>query len=147
DPGELLLGELNCIACHGGSDDLRDRLSSKQPPALGEAGARLTPQILKAFLTAPHAEKPGTTMPDVLATLPAREKREVVDDLVHYLASLGEADAGPAIAAEPFKLEQGKRLYHSVGCVTCHEPFEPPTGASAIPAGLKETSVPLGNLA
>jgi mono/diheme cytochrome c family protein len=147
DRGELLLGELNCIACHGGGEGLRGRVASKQAPALGEAGARLTPQFLKAFLSNPHAEKPGTTMPDVLASLPAREKAEVVDGLVHYLASLGAADTGPAIAAEPFKVEQGKRLYHSVGCVTCHEPFEPPTGASAIPAGLRETSVPLGNLA
>src|SRR5260221_462312 len=64
--GELLLGELNCIACHQASDPVKARLLSKDSPRLGEAGLRITPQYLRALLANPGAEKPRTTMPDLL---------------------------------------------------------------------------------
>lgn len=145
DRGEVLLGELNCVACHPGTAEFKTRLSSKQPPVLANAGTRLTPQFLKSFLANPQTEKPGTTMPDVLGALDAGKKAEVVDALANYLASLGKPEANGAVSAEPFKMEQGKKLYHTVGCVACHEPFEPATGGDSIPVSLKKTSIPLGH--
>src|SRR5258707_9110109 len=64
-PGELLLGELNCVACHQAEASVKTRLFSRESPRLGEAGLGLTPQYVRAFLTNPSAEKPGTTMPDL----------------------------------------------------------------------------------
>src|SRR5215510_9900071 len=49
DSGEILLGELNCLACHAATDPIKARLASKEPPFLGEAGSRITPQYLRAF--------------------------------------------------------------------------------------------------
>src|SRR5207302_211108 len=64
--GELLIGEVNCVACHQASAEIKGRLFSRQSPRLSGAGLRLTPQFLRAFLSNPSAEKPGTTMPDLL---------------------------------------------------------------------------------
>lgn len=63
-------------------------------------------------------------MPDMLAGLHGAERDDVVEDLVHYLASLG----GP-LPLEPFQatdgmLEEGRQLLHEVGCVACHVPEE-----------------------
>jgi mono/diheme cytochrome c family protein len=81
--GELLFGELNCIACHGADEAVQTRLMSNPSPRLENAGNRLTPQFLRSFLTRPQREKPGTTMPDVLGHLTTNEKSETVDALVH----------------------------------------------------------------
>jgi len=147
DQGELLFGELNCVACHGTDKTTQIRLMSKAAPSLENAGDRLTPQFLQSYLANPQFEKPGTTMPNALDHLSVGERAETVDALVHYLASLGNHQDVAAIAADPFRMEQGKQLYHTVGCVTCHEPFEPAPGSKNIPASLKQQSAPLGNLA
>jgi len=50
--GSLLLGELNCAACHpatGGAE----HLTKRQPPKLGEVGRRVTPQYLRVSRKAP----------------------------------------------------------------------------------------------
>ena len=64
--GRALLGELKCTACHTGDERHADYLLPKESPQLAGVGARVTPQYLRAFLTNPHATKPGTTMPDAL---------------------------------------------------------------------------------
>jgi mono/diheme cytochrome c family protein len=63
DRGQLLLGELNCVACHKAEGAVR--VEGKGAPELANAGARLTPQFLTAYLSDPHGIKPGATMPDV----------------------------------------------------------------------------------
>jgi CxxC motif-containing protein (DUF1111 family) len=56
--------------------------------------------------------------------LPAHERGDVLEALVHFLAAQG----GPLLPQEQFvdprALESGRQLYHSVGCVACHEPQE-----------------------
>src|SRR5207253_3334779 len=54
DSGEILLGELNCVACHQAGEAIKARLASKKPPLLGDVGARATPQYLRAFLSNPQ---------------------------------------------------------------------------------------------
>src|SRR5258706_14556145 len=54
DVGEVLLGELNCAACHGADSRVTTRLASRQSPRLGEGGMRLTPQFLRALLADPQ---------------------------------------------------------------------------------------------
>jgi mono/diheme cytochrome c family protein len=135
--GRLLLGELNCTACHQASGSAEARILRKQAPILDTVGSRIKPAYLRAFLNDPHGEKPGTTMPDLLAGLPEAQRKETVEALVHFLASTGGISETrldrPAVP-------RGKKLYHQVGCVACHGPqesTEPPLS----------TTVPLGNLA
>lgn len=163
DPGERLLGELNCVACHSGDAAVNARLVSKQAPLLGDAGARMTPQFLRAFLNDPQREKPGTTMPDLLHGMDEKEKAAAGDALVHFLVSHGGDKIPVAAAADEFRIRQGRLLYHEIGCVACHGPQEPlasiraraaSNGDPAQPqsdpgelARLRAASVPLDNLA
>ena len=122
--GELLLSELNCVACHSGGAAVEARLQSKTSPFLGENGITLTPQFIRAYLNDPHSEGQGRTMPDVLHGLRGAEKEQVIDELVHYLISRQRVDGEPPVGLDEFKLEQGRQLFHSVGCVACHAPQE-----------------------
>ena len=108
--GLLLLGELNCVACHRlpGAEGLPPRPA----PLLGDVGARLDPAALAAFLAHPAQFKPGTLMPRT--ALAAAE----VSALTAYLGTLGRPRAQPDLPAG--SVEAGRRLYHAVGCVACH---------------------------
>src|SRR5450755_3486146 len=55
EAGLLLLGELNCTACHRVEPGLAAHLNRKQAPILDGVGLRARPAFLRAFLAAPHA--------------------------------------------------------------------------------------------
>src|SRR5262245_18209189 len=80
-PGELLLAELRCAACHAPPADRQARLTPPPAPRLeGARGAlRLLPAYVRAWLSSPPREKPGTTMPDLLHGLRGGEKARTVD--------------------------------------------------------------------
>ncbi len=117
--GRLLLGELNCTSCHEADAALADYLSRKQAPVLDDVGSRVRVEFLRAFLSDPQATKPGTTMPELFVGLDDNEKRDRVEALVHLLASTGRpAEMVPVTPA----VKRGEELFHSVGCVACHDP-------------------------
>ena len=136
--GLVLIEELNCAACHTGDPSLAAR--SKKAPRLSEVGSRVNPGYLEAFIRDPHGTKPGTTMPDVLASLGAGDKKLAATELTHFLLSLKPNDFSlqppDAVAAQ-----QGKQLFHSRGCAACHSPRDD-RGTEL----LAKTSVPLGAL-
>ena len=96
--GSLLLGELNCLSCHkptaGNERSFAKHVQTKQAPILDEVGARARPEFLREYLAAPHKAKPGTTMPDLLASVDESERAATVEALVHFLASTGKAARG-----------------------------------------------------
>ena len=136
--GQVLIEELNCVACHTGPASMVAR--SKNAPRLAEVGSRVNPAYLEAFIRDPHGTKPGTTMPDVMAILSEEEKSKAALSLTHFLLSLKANDFSlqppDAVAAE-----QGKRLFHSRGCAACHSPRDA-KGTELLP----HTSAPLGAL-
>ncbi len=152
-PGEILISEMNCVACHEASEPVRTRLASRQSPRLGADGVRARPEWLRAFLADPQGTKPGTLKPDTLHTLPTEERAQAVEALTHFLVSLQTLDAASDPQVGPATLASGRRLYHEVGCVLCHAPEEPPPGvapsatATAELAKLQASSVPMGDLA
>jgi mono/diheme cytochrome c family protein len=117
--GELLLGELNCSACHQTDSPRIDR---KGAPDLSVAGSRITPQYLRAFLSDPHGVKPGSTMPDLLRDLDAATKQQDVEALTHFLFSLGGPVVPVPSPSDQGTVELGRKLFQSVGCVACHAP-------------------------
>ena len=137
--GQLLLGELSCTACHAGEP------VPKRGPRLNGAGNRLQPDWMRAFVLAPRTTKPGTTMPDVLRSLPADERERAADALVAFLATqtepFPELKAG---GANPLPHEfwnkgdatRGRELYHRVGCVACHAPDPTFDGGHTKPSAL-----------
>lgn len=142
DEGQFLLDELNCIACHARQDSNGSKSSPRTSPNLQTIGSRVSGQFLRAYLNQPASEKPGTTMPDLMHSLDAKERTDAVDELVHFLASLHDGAQVQAAGSNPFKMTQGRSLYHQVGCVACHAPQE-----TANPSQWLTNSVPLGPLA
>lgn len=119
---ELNASRARCTACHAAES--AQRIAPEEAPRLDDVGARKTPEGLRKWLSDPHAAKPGTAMPDLLATLPERERESTLDVLVHYLAAQGGPLRPEAGAVDLRTLESGRKLFHSVGCVACHEPQE-----------------------
>lgn len=146
DPGERLLAELHCTACHNAGPQVEQRLRTPPAPQLHTAGARLRADFLRAWLASPLTVKPGTTMPDVLGALSPSERAEAVEDLTQFLLSFapGAPEPSPPPAGGELAFQQGRVLYHQVGCVACHAPFEPAAqlfpqsvGAPTDPEGLR----------
>ena len=119
--GQVLIEELNCVACHASEGSLKAR--SKQAPRLSQVGSRVNPAYLERYIAAPHETLPGTSMPDVLAALDPEERRHTARAITHFLLSLrkNEFSLQPpdAVAAG-----HGQRLFVSRGCVACHLPPE-----------------------
>ncbi|MBW3541851.1 MAG: c-type cytochrome [Planctomycetes bacterium] len=136
--GRLLLGELGCVACHrAGESAPSGWIDRKQAPVLDSVGRRVRVEHLRAFLADPQGVKPGTTMPNLFAALPADERNRRVEALVHFLATTGNTIEQ---AFDRKQIPAGQKLFHEVGCTACHAPqVGEPLRASV--------SVPLGNVA
>ena len=135
--GQVLLGELNCAQCHGAPD--AKRVLTKGAPDLSDAGARMTPQYLREYISNPHGMKPGTTMPDLFHSSDPHAKQGAVEFLTEYLVSLGGPIQPSGEDGNTLLVDQGRKLFQSVGCVACH--------AVENGAASKVPSVPLPNLA
>ncbi|MEZ6058318.1 MAG: family 16 glycoside hydrolase [Planctomycetaceae bacterium] len=134
--GRLLAGELACTKCHQAGEELAQELLVKEPPVLTEVGGRVHADWIQRFLNDPHGVKPGSTMPNMLASLPDAERAAAATAITNFLASTGKlAEAMP----DPKSAQKGANLFHSVGCVQCHAPRDGRT----VPAG---SSVPLGEV-
>jgi len=111
--GFVLVRELGCASCHPGAG-----LASEPAPRLERVGARLSPGAIEAALAA------SARMPDCLAGLGKRELAAARVDLTHFLAALGGPLEPVPVSSDALTIERGRQLYHAVGCVACHEPFE-----------------------
>lgn len=134
--GQLLLGELNCVACHAAEGLAATTVAAKKAPILDHVGKRVRPEFLREFLLNPQAAKPGTTMPHVLAGGSDAERAAQAESLVHFLSLTGALVEGSATAPA---VKRGEQLFHQIGCVACHDRQTP--GAESLP-----DSVPLGTL-
>lgn len=133
--GQLLLGELNCTSCHATTEPT---LAKKQAPILDGIGQRVKAAYIQRYLANPAGEKPGTTMPHVLANDP--EKDQKVQALTALLASTGPTkELRPDLKA----VLRGRDLFGKVGCTACHgqRDLNGEPAKSTFPH-----AVPLGNL-
>jgi mono/diheme cytochrome c family protein len=135
--GRLLLGELNCTACHAADGSLAAWLAPKPAPVLDSVATRVKPEYLRRFLADPQATDPGTTMPHLFAGVDAGKRSEQVEALVHFLASGG---AVQELRSDPAAAKRGDNLFHTIGCAVCH-------GARRDGAERLATDVPFGDLA
>ncbi len=136
--GDLLAGELRCIACHQAPVD-SGRFQLPAAPDLSEAGSRISPEFLIRFISSPHSADATTSMPDMLATYPEAERASISRAITHYLISLAEKAFDPTPVPEnPGALSKGRELFHSIGCVVCHTP----DGATPEPSDVSLAHVP-----
>ena len=123
--GYVLLGELNCTACHAATEKQAAWLSPKAAPRLANIGSRASAEWLQRHLAAPHTAMPGTTMPDVL-----RGNAEHAEALTHYLLSLAPVKFS-RVMPDRAAVARGDSLYHRIGCVACHAPQNTTTSLAA----------------
>lgn len=114
--GLLLLAELNCVACHKAPEGWREQLSPKPGPDLSGVGSRLDADTIWLMVRSPQHRKKGTQMPGLFAG--EEGDAEKVEAITEYLASLKK----PAPPMPKGDVKRGRQLYHTVGCVACHEP-------------------------
>lgn len=119
--GELLISELRCAACH--VDTEPQPLLERSAPDLSNVGARIAPDYLRRFLASPSTMHPGTTMPDLLASESDSQRDEIAEALTHFLVEQSAHPFESEVADKP-DLNSGKELFHSVGCIACHNPRE-----------------------
>ncbi|QOV90271.1 cytochrome c family protein [Humisphaera borealis] len=152
--GKLLVTELSCTACHAAPQDAE--LQPKKGPILDGIAMRVSADWLRAFLADPQKAKPGSTMPDMLAALPADKRAGAVEALVHLLATQTKTDGKPEKLSGNISADRGMLLFHEIGCVSCHAPdpaFKPlaaPTpaanAATKVVGDTPARSVPLPDL-
>lgn len=134
EAGSYLLGELSCVKCHTGENDLG--VLERTAPILDGVGSRVQLEHLRAFIADPQLTKPGTLMPAIFAGFETTEREQNVEALVHFLATTGSLhEVGPNAVA----VGKGEKQYHTLGCVACH-------GSRKEGAPDLVTSVPLGKL-
>jgi mono/diheme cytochrome c family protein len=131
--GRVLIAQLGCTACHAAE---HAQLVNRSAPLLGQVGGRLRPDHLLKFISAPHATKAGTAMPDVFHAVSGDKKARQTEAIASYLLSTGRLidRSGDSAAAK-----RGEDSFHTVGCAACHAPRR---GA----ADWDATSFPLGDL-
>lgn len=123
--GMLLAQRRNCAACHHSRNpELQRKLLVAPAPNLAGIGSRVQPDWLRRWLVAPRELIASSTMPQ-LFQLDGTDDA-AIDDLIHYLMSLTGAENPSHSTPSPELIERGRRLYHTVGCVPCHGPFESP---------------------
>ena len=140
EAGLLLFDELGCANCHSTAGPAAAHGLPKSGPVLDNAGRRLDPAWISAYLAAPRDAHPGTTMPDLLGGLPADRRNRTVLALTHYLAASGPFVAVGGPGAEQGKPDAGRAIYERSGCAACHGSRV--AGAAALP-----DHRPLGDLA
>jgi len=140
--GEILLTELHCVNCHALPPDLAARISVQPAPNLQNVAHRLRHDYLQKWLADPHTTKSGTRMPDLLATYSKKSRSSKAEALQEFLMTLGNEKT--AATASPWNEERGRELFHSVGCIACHQPRS--DQGEAVAADVKTQSVPLGKL-
>ena len=120
--GDLLVAEYGCAACHEAPAGMPAYAATPIAPMLANVGSRLRASGMRAFLSDPHAMRPGTRMPDLAGRLPSGG----LDALTAFLAGMREGEgASPApTGLDLVAIERGRQAYHELGCVACHAPFE-----------------------
>jgi mono/diheme cytochrome c family protein len=117
--GELLIGEMRCLACHtrnGTPPPLE-----KSAPDLSDVGSRVAPAFLRRFIASPSAAHSGTAMPNLFAAETEENRARISEAITHFLVAQSprkfHCDA-------PLKSEiaVGKGLFHTIGCIACHSP-------------------------
>ena len=115
--GEVLITELNCVACHAADKVRSHRFQLRPAPVLFTNHNPAAAGWLRHWLLDPHQLKRGTTMPDLLHGMAKNEKARAVDALRHYLVSITKPLAPEAAIIG--RVAEGKKLFQTIGCARC----------------------------
>ncbi len=117
--GRAWLERKGCTNCHAPDAVTGEAVGTREAPVLDALAGRIRPDWVRRWLADPASTRRGSDMPHLLGDAPA----DTVEDLVQYLFR-ADAAPPPAPATHPGTIRQGRRLFHTLGCVACHGPFE-----------------------
>lgn len=126
--GQQLFVERRCARCHE-YDDRRVGESAfgeldRAGPDLRQAGARLEPAWIAAWLADPRAFRPNATMPRFSLS------EQDAADIAVWLGGLGAGAPVPGVLDRDLA-ERGAQRFRQLGCVACHAaPGEPAADAA-----------------
>ena len=132
--GRVLLGELNCVACHNPGERGRRVIVERAAPSLQGIADQTEPAFLAAWVRDPQSIKPGCGMPGVFGD--SDRDRSDAGDITQFLLSLKDPHAPVPMASHGS--EEGRRLFHTIGCVACHGAIESPAGVFKGVAGVSD---------
>ncbi|OYP28214.1 family 16 glycoside hydrolase [Rhodopirellula sp. MGV] len=135
--GELLIEALACTACHDGATSV---LPTKRGPDLSDVASRIRPDALVAMIQNPHQTKRGTSMPDPWPNADEQTRKKNAAALASFLLTESNGKSWIDRPSRRSQIAAGEVLYHSVGCVACHQAFDGRQAAA-------NTTVPLGDIA
>lgn len=119
-PGELLIADSSCTACHEASAATVRRLGTAPAPKLlgpTGVGSRLSTEAIGARLRA-HGDDHGLRMPDLFGAL--SDKDAATKALVHFLASQGgPLPTAPTVTSRALA-DAGATAWATLGCTACH---------------------------
>ncbi|MDE2679949.1 MAG: c-type cytochrome [Verrucomicrobiota bacterium] len=139
--GEVLVNELNCVACHQANKDSRFKFTTA--PILFTQHNPPDADWLHHWLKNPHHLKLGTRMPDLMHSMGELEQGLRIAELGHFLATMSPKQV--ADTAQPGDAKAGKKLYETIGCAQCHAPDAKDNGKD-IPLGALAQKYSRGNL-
>lgn len=121
--GLSIIQKLNCVSCHKSSDPkLNQLLKGGACPDLSIAASKLNHDWMVKWITDPAKTKTDSTMPMVLK---AGTTKDTVEDIIHYLKSIGEdTQTNSTIEIDDALIQSGMMYYHKIGCVACHGPMD-----------------------
>ena len=109
--GRELIEELNCAACHRPESGAIGRRAA---PNLSGIGSRVTAAWLAKWIENPQHVRTNTPMPAMQGMPPDRA------DVVAYLVELKDAESLKDPVADAARLEAGRVLFDTIGCLACH---------------------------
>ncbi len=138
--GLVLLDDYKCFACHQ-RDVTYIPVSPKQAPNLEWTTGKIDPSYIERYIADPLHVKPGTKMPDVMASADVAERRALAREITQFLVVSFSDEKFERQTLDEDAALRGRELFHTVGCVACHSPRDK-TGAELLAA----SSVALGDL-
>jgi len=111
--GRLLFNELGCANCHVANT----ALPARKGPDIRGVTSRVHTDWLRRFLATPDATHQGSNMPSLLS-----QDAGDIEAVVHYLGSLKPSSTSKPKNPAHVNALRGEELFHTTGCVACHEP-------------------------
>ncbi len=119
--GEKLFQDLNCGQCHQEIDQKKILSRSTAPNILVRA-LQLDPHYISKFLEKKGSDWKLNRMPEIRALDDPEKKEELTHFLTELFLPAHKTEKAERPKAKLEKIEHGRTLFHTIGCLACHSP-------------------------
>jgi len=116
---DLLIARGMCLNCHAAEG--ANAVPQLAAPNLDQIGTRATQGWLESWLQDPQAQRPGSRMPNMMASLPPEARPGIAAEMASFLLSRSEGLPAETVEVHPQLLATGEALFQEIGCFACHQ--------------------------